>query len=218
MVKKKANRVCYDLNLDLNKLHHLSESRKRVELTRGEPSGVRHQEGPLEGEEFDKEEEDPEEEEVMEEEEPYEEVEPVEEGELHIQDEPDVVMEPLEEQNLPDPPLAETEVQLESDIEMWEPKQEPPTYIEISSKYKIGNWGSHYDLYGYETGFDRGWSYEEDFEEEVEEVPANPPSDNDSESKEAYSISSSNLGEDGDDEDFDIASYDETVDTWDAWL
>ena len=74
MVKTKADRVCYDLDLDLNKLHHLSESRKKVEPTRGEPGGVRHKEGPLEGEEFDKEEEDPEEEEVMKEEEPYEEV------------------------------------------------------------------------------------------------------------------------------------------------
>ena len=67
----------------------------------------------------------------MKEEEPYEEVEPVEEGELHIQDEADVIMEPLEEQNLPDPPLEETEVQSESDIEMWETKREPPTYVEI---------------------------------------------------------------------------------------
>ena len=32
----------------------------------------------------------------------------MEEGELHIQNESDVIMEPLEEQNLPDPPLAET--------------------------------------------------------------------------------------------------------------
>ena len=139
MVKIKADRLCYDLDLDLNKLHHLAEFRKRVELTRGESSGVRHQEGPLGGDESDKEEEDSKEEEVMEEEEPYEEVEPIEEGKLHIQDKPDVVMEPLEEENLPDPPLVETEVQSESDIEMWEPKWEPPTYIEISNEDERGN-------------------------------------------------------------------------------
>ena len=70
MVKTKVDRVCYDLDLDLNKLHHLSESRKKVEPTRGEPSGVRHKEGSLEGEESDKEEEGLKEEEVMKEEEP----------------------------------------------------------------------------------------------------------------------------------------------------
>ena len=96
----------------------------------------------MEGEESDKEEEEPEEEGVMKEEEPCEEVEPVEEGELHIQDEFDVVMELLEEQNLPDPSLAETEVQSESDIEMWELKREPPTYVEISSEDERGNWGA----------------------------------------------------------------------------
>ena len=36
MVKTKADRVCYDLDLDLNKLHHLSESRKKSRTnTRG---------------------------------------------------------------------------------------------------------------------------------------------------------------------------------------
>ena len=64
MVKEKADRVCYDLDLDLNELHLLSESRKNVE--------------------------------------------PEEEGELHISDGADVVMEPLKERILPDPPLVET--------------------------------------------------------------------------------------------------------------
>ena len=35
MIKLKAERVCYDLELDLNKLYRLSESRKGVELTQG---------------------------------------------------------------------------------------------------------------------------------------------------------------------------------------
>ena len=89
MVKVKADRLCYDLDLDLNELHRLSESRKNVE--------------------------------------------PEQEGEPHISDGADVVMEPSKERNLPDPPLVETEVQSESDVEMWEPKREPPTYVEISS-------------------------------------------------------------------------------------
>ena len=123
-------------------------------------------------------------------------------------------MEPLKERNLPDPPLVETKIQSESDIEMWEPKREPPIYVEISSEDETGNWGSHYDLHDYGAGYDRGWSEEEDPEEEV---PTNHPRDSDSESEEAYSNSSSDSGEDGDDEDFDIASYDGTVDVWDAW-
>ena len=173
MVKAKADRVCYDLDLDLNELHRLSESRKNVELE--------------------------------------------EEGELHISDGADVDTEPLKEPILPNPPLVDTEVQSDSDIEMWEPNQEPPTYIEISSEDERESWGSHFDLYGCETGFDRGWSDEEDPEEEVEELPINRSRNSDSESGESYSGSSSDSGEDGDDEDFDIASYDETVDTWDAW-
>ena len=173
MVKAKADRVCYDLDLDLNELHRLSESRKNVE--------------------------------------------PEEEGELYISDGVDVVTEPLKERILPDPPLVETEVQSESDIEMWEPKREPPTYVEISSEDESGNLGSHYDLYGYGTGFHRGWSDEEDPEEDVEEVPINYPRNSDSESEEAHSNSSSDSGEDADDEDFDLAGYDESADTWDAW-
>ena len=35
MVKTKAERVCYDLELDLNRLYHLSEARRGVELTQG---------------------------------------------------------------------------------------------------------------------------------------------------------------------------------------
>ena len=58
----------------------------------------------------------------MEGEEPYEEVEPMEEGELHIKEEPDVVMEPMEEEYLSDSSLTEPKVQVESDFEMWEPK------------------------------------------------------------------------------------------------
>ena len=38
MVKEKADRVCYDLDLDVNELHRLSESRKNVEPEKeGEP-------------------------------------------------------------------------------------------------------------------------------------------------------------------------------------
>jgi hypothetical protein len=119
MIKTRDDRVCYDLDVDLDKLHHLSESRKRVESTQGEPSGVRYQEGPLEGEKSDgDEEEDPEEEEVMEEEEPYEEVEPMEEGELNIKEESDVVMEPLGNEYLSDPPQTEPKVQTGGDFEM----------------------------------------------------------------------------------------------------
>ncbi len=58
----------------------------------------------------------------MEGEEPYEEVEAMEEGELHIKEEPDVVMEPIKEEYLSNPLLAEPKVQVESDFEMWEPK------------------------------------------------------------------------------------------------
>ena len=47
MIKTKANRVCYDLELDLNKLHYLSTTRARVEEPRGEPSGVNYIEKPL---------------------------------------------------------------------------------------------------------------------------------------------------------------------------
>ena len=173
MVKAKADRVCYDLDLDLNELRRLSESRKNVE--------------------------------------------PEEEGELHISDDADAVMEPLKERNLPDPPLVETEVQSESDVEMWEPKREPPNYVEISSEDESGIWGSHYDLYGYGTGFDRGCSNEEDPEEDVEEVPIDHPRNSDSESEDAHSNSSSDSGEDANNEDFDLASYDESADTWDAW-
>ena len=138
-------------------------------------------------------------------------------AEPHISDDADVVMEPLKEQNLPNPPLVETEVQSESDVEMWEPKREPPTYVEISSEDESCNWGSHYDLYGYRTGLDRVCSDEKDLEEDVEEVQINHPRNSDSESEEAYSNSSSNSGENADDEDFDLASYNESADTWDAW-
>ena len=47
----------------------------------------------------------------------------------------------------PDLPRVEPEVQVESDIEMWEPKRETPTYMEIASENEEENWGSHYDLY-----------------------------------------------------------------------
>ena len=110
MIKRKAERVCYDLELDLNKLYHLSESRRGVELTQGEPSEVNHREEPLEEEE------------------------PMEEGELNLGCEPELAVKPIEERNLPDPPREEPEVQVESDIEMWEPKREKPTYMEISSE------------------------------------------------------------------------------------
>jgi hypothetical protein len=51
----------------------------------------------------------------------------------------------------------------------------------------------------------------------VEELPTNHPMVSDSESEEEYMNSSSDSGEDEDDKDFDIASYDDTVDTRDAW-
>jgi hypothetical protein len=51
----------------------------------------------------------------------------------------------------------------------------------------------------------------------VEELLKNHPMDSDSESEEGYSSFGSDSGEDGDDEDLDIASYDETVDNKDAW-
>ena len=128
-----------------------------------------------------------------------------------------MVMEPLKERDLPDPPLVETVVQSESEVEIWEPEREPPTYIEISSEDEGGNWGSHYDLYGYGTGLDRVCSDEEDPEEDVEKVPINHAGNSDSESEEALSNFSSDSGEDVDDEDFDLAIYDESADTWDAW-
>ena len=59
----------------------------------------------------------------------------------------------------------------------------------------------HYDLYGYGDEFVRRWSDQEDFEEEVEEAPTN------------YPRTDSHSGEDEDDEDFDIANYDESTDT-----
>ena len=174
MVREKANRICYDLDLDLNRLHRLSESRKSVA--------------------------------------------PERKGESPVSGGTNVTTEPLRERVLPDSPQVETEAQAESDIEMWEPSREPPTYIEISSDDdERENWGSHYDLYGFEVGFDRGWSDEEDPEEDIEDVPLSSPSDSGSESDGSYSDSSSDSGEDGDDEDFDIASYDEGADTWDAW-
>ena len=77
MIETKAERVCYDLELDLNKLYQLSKSKRGVELTQGEPGEVNHREEPLE---------------------------PMEEGELNLEYEPELVVKPLEEQNLPDPP------------------------------------------------------------------------------------------------------------------
>ena len=145
-----------------------------------------------------------------------EEEEPMEEGELNEQDEPEVVMESMEEENLPDPPLAEPEVQVESDIEMWEPKQEPPTYIEISSGDEEEDWGFDYDMFGYGDEFVRRWSYEEHSEEENEEAPTNDPRGNYSESEKAFSDSSFDSGGDEDDEDFNLASYDEHTNTYDA--
>ncbi|CAO2822599.1 unnamed protein product [Amaranthus hypochondriacus] len=206
MIKTKADRLCYDLELDLNKLHHLSESRKRVGSTQGEPSGVNYQEGPLEGEESDgDEEEDPEEEEEMEEEEPYEEVEPMEEGELHIKEESDTNMEQLGDVYLSEPPLAEPKVQAGSVFEMWEPKWESPSPIENSSEGEREDWGSYYDLYGFRVEFGRERSDEEDpeEEEEEEELPTNHPMDSNRESEREYTSSSTDSGDDGEDEDFD---------------
>ena len=66
MVKTKAERVCYDLELDLNRLYHLFETRKGVGLTQGEPSRDNHREEPLKEEE------------------------PIEEGELNLGYEPEL--------------------------------------------------------------------------------------------------------------------------------
>ena len=116
MIKTKADRVCYHLELDLNRLYHLSESTRGVELTRGEPSEINHRE------------------------EPVDEEEPMEEGELNLGYKSELAVKPMEGWNLPDPPLVEPEVQVESYIEMWEPKREIPTYIEISSEDEEENW------------------------------------------------------------------------------
>ena len=40
MIKTKADRVCYDLELDLIELYHLSASRRRVEPTWGSLVGL----------------------------------------------------------------------------------------------------------------------------------------------------------------------------------
>ena len=141
----------------------------------------------------------------------------MEEGELNLGYEPELAVKPMEERILPDLPRVEPEVQVDSDIEMWEPKRETPTYMEIPSENEEENWGSHYDLYGYGNEFVRRWSEEEDSEEEVEEAPTNYPRGFDSESEGTSSVSSSDSGEDADDEDFDIASYDERTDFWNAW-
>ena len=89
--------------------------------------------------------------------------------------------------------------------------------MEIPSENEEENWGSHYDLYGYGNEFVRRWSEEKDSEKEVEEAPTNYHRGFDSESEGTSSGSSSNSGEDANDEDFDIASYDERTDFWDAW-
>ena len=141
----------------------------------------------------------------------------MEEGELNLGYEPELAVKQMEEWNLPDPPLVEPEVQVERDIEMWEPKRETPTDIEIFSQDEEENWRSHYDVYGYGDEFVRRWSDEKDFEKEVDEAPTNYPRVIDSESAGASSGSSSNSGEDEDDEDFDITNYDESTDFWDAW-
>ena len=101
-------------------------------------------------------------------------------AEPHISDDADVVMEPLKEQNLPNPPLVETEVQSESDVEMWEPKREPPIYVEISSEDESGDWGCTMICMAMRLGLT---SDEEDPEEDVEEVPIDVPRNSDSEKK-----------------------------------
>ena len=94
-------------------------------------------------------------------------------GELNLGYEPELAAKSMEERIVPDLPRVEPEIQSESDIEMWEPLQEPPTYIEISSEDERRNWGSHYDLYGYGDEFVKRLSEEEDSKEEVEEAPTN---------------------------------------------
>ena len=80
MVRTKARRVCYDLELDINRLHHLSETRKGKGLTQGDPSRDNHREQPLEEEE------------------------PMEEGELNLGYEPERAAKSMEERILPDLP------------------------------------------------------------------------------------------------------------------
>lgn len=214
MIETKADRVCSDTELNINRMYQLSASREREGPDQGEPSGVNQWEesqpepmveGPLE-------EGEPVEDREPLEEEPLEEEEPIEEGKPNEHEEPEAAMEPMEE-SLPDPSLAEPEVQVESDIEMWEARREPPTYIEISSGHEEEDWGFDYDMYGCGDEFVMRWSDEKDFVEENEEAPANDPRGNDSESEEAFSDFSSDSWGDEDDEDFNLASYDERTDT-----
>ena len=80
MVKTKAEKVCYDLELYLNRLYHLSEARRGVELTQGEPSEDNHREEPLEEEG------------------------PLEEGELNLGYEPKLTAKSMKERILPNLP------------------------------------------------------------------------------------------------------------------
>jgi hypothetical protein len=218
MIKTKAARVCHDLELDFDRLHHLSESRKTVEVTPREPSGDNFQNGPLEGEGYDgDEEEDPEEEEEMEEEERDEEVEPMEEEELHIKEESDTIMEQIRDGYLSDPPLVDLRAQVGDVFGMRDPKQESLSPIENTSEDEREGWGSSYDLYGFRVESGRDQSDEEDPEEEEEELLTTHSMDSNWESEGGYMSSSTDSGDEGNDEDFYVTNYDESADIMDAW-
>ena len=109
---------------------------------------------------------------------------------------------------------------MESDLEMWEPRRELPTVIEISSgkEEEEEDWRFDYDMYGYGDEFSRRWSDEEDPEEDPEEAPLyNPESGSDDDAMEEAALDlSSDFGGDEDDEDFNPTVYDKRSDFRDS--
>ena len=138
----------------------------------GEPSGVNHQEEPIQEEEPIEEEEPIKEEEPLEEgepsegEEPLDEEEPMENECFNEQEKPELALEPVVEGNIPETPLEESIDPVESDIEMWAVRQQSLTFTEISS-----------DEEDEEERFASGWSDKEDSKEDLkddlEEAPVN---------------------------------------------
>ena len=151
MIKMKANIVCYDLELDLNKLHHLSTTRGGVETSRGKHSGVNHLEEP----QPDPVEEEPLEDEPLEEEEPLEDEEPFEE------EEPSEGEESSEKGRIHERGGSQrTGGTLVSSrtgrkcIEMCITRREPPIVTEISSdEEEEEDWVINHDMYGYGDEF-----------------------------------------------------------------
>jgi hypothetical protein len=141
----------------------------------------------------------------------------MEEEELHVKEESDTIMEHVGDGYLSDPPLVDLRSQSGNAFEMRGPKQESLSPMENTSEDEREGWGSHYDLYGFRVESGGEFSNEEDPEEEEEELLINSPMDSDWESEGGYMSSSTDSGDDGDDEDFDITNYDESVDDIDAW-